>query len=137
VRLARVGVTDSLDYGQAATFKKLRCLTERRVKAQTVGDTNQPIRPKPQARAVPGVTLIVERNDGIDSVVTAVELDNYQDAAAAVGFGSTSGLCQKTGHGRGQGKKGGRTQELATAWHWSILRRRFGGTERLTELRLG
>ena len=42
---------------------------------------------QPERLAVPGVALVAEGDDGVDPVVAAVELDDDQDAAVALGLG--------------------------------------------------
>ena len=56
--------------------------------------------------AVPGVPLVLERDDRVDAVVAAVELHDDQDAAVLLGAGGVRRARQEAGQRRRQRDQG-------------------------------
>ena len=52
---------------------------------------------------MPGVPIVLERDDGVDAVVAAVELHDDQDAAILLGAGGVRRARQEAGQRRRQG----------------------------------
>ena len=76
---------------------------DRRVQADLAADLDQPHLGQPDRLAVLGVPLILERDDGIDAIVAAVQLQDDQDPAVFLGAGGVAVVRQEAGQrGRAQ-----------------------------------
>src|SRR5439155_21206950 len=85
-----------------------------------------------EARSELLVVRVGVRDNGVERVVTAVELDDDQDALVLGGLGGPRGPRDKQRHRRGQGEQGRRLQEPATREHGWVSRA-FDGARRVSE----
>src|SRR5262249_4187239 len=103
VRAAGVRVADGLHDSQAVAFEKLPCFCHGRVQADALVDLNELILRQPQLFTAFGVALVGERDDGVDTVVAAAELQDDEDAAVPVRHSGAGGVRQEGRYHRGQG----------------------------------
>ncbi len=68
------------------------------------------------------VRFIAEGNDGIDSVIAAIELDDDEDAGIGISSGGAGHVVQECGDERGKGHKAGTPQEMTSGDHGLSLR---------------
>ena len=73
------------------------------MQADLVVDLDQPLLGQPERLAVLRIAVVPERDDRVDAVVAAVELDDDQDAAVLLGAGGAGGARQEAGQRRRQG----------------------------------
>ena len=94
---ARIRIANSLHDRELAPFEKLGGAGQARMQAYRVADLEQAVGGEPQGLAVLGVAVILVRDDRVDAVVAAVELDDHQDVAVAVGSGRACRRGQESG----------------------------------------
>ena len=104
VRAARVRIPDARNDRQPARFQQLPRVAHRRVQADLAVDLDQPLLGQPDGLAVPGVPVVLERDDRVDAVVAAVELHDDQDAAVFLGAGGVRRPRQEAGQRRAPGR---------------------------------
>src|SRR5205823_6160156 len=76
-----VGIADTLDDRQAAGLEQPGGISHRGVEADMVVDLEKLIGRQAKRFAMAGITLVRERDDSVDAVVAAVELDDNEHSA--------------------------------------------------------
>jgi hypothetical protein len=74
------------------------------VEAYLVVDLDEPLFRYAQDLAMLGVPFVGERDNGVNAVVAAVELDHNKHSAVALHFGGPRGLRQETRNGWRKGE---------------------------------
>ncbi len=83
----------------------------------------KPIGRQPQLLAMAGVFLVAVRDDGVDPVVAAVELDHDEHAAVAVRLRRQSPFGEETRQRRGERDQGRTLQGSTTREHGTYSNR--------------
>ena len=97
VRAARVRIPDARNDRRPARFEQLPCVAHRRVQTYLAADFDQPPLGQPDRHVVPGIAVVLVRDDRVDAVVVAVELQDDQDAAVFLGAGGVRRRARKPG----------------------------------------
>ena len=102
VRAIRIGIADTLNDRQSSALEQLGCACHGRVQPDAVCDLEQPVGGKTQRFSISGVPFVVVGNNGIDSVIASVELDDDQHATVFLGPRRPPGAHEETGDRSGQ-----------------------------------
>jgi hypothetical protein len=92
-----VGITDPLDDGQLAALQQLVEAAQGRVQAQLVVDTDHLLPGETEGRAGLVIQVVGVGDDGVQTVVAAIHLDDNQDGVLA-GLGGPGGVGQELRH---------------------------------------
>ena len=76
------------------------------MQADLAVDLDQPLLGQPDGLAVLGIPVVLERDDGVDAVVAAVELQDDQDATVLLWSGGVRRARQEAGQRRRKGDQG-------------------------------
>ncbi len=117
VRPIGIRVAHPLHDRQPAVLDHVGRGSHRRVQADATGQLAHALGRDSQLPAMPGIVLIPERDNGVDAVVAAVELDHDQDAAVALGPGRHRGSREEARYGRCQREHGRTLQQTAVREH--------------------
>src|SRR5881398_1674771 len=76
----RVRIANALDDRELPRVQKSAEAAQRRVQTKLIVNANQAILGKRQAVSISRITFVAERDDGVDAVIAAVELNDDKDA---------------------------------------------------------
>ena len=97
MRAIRVRITDAGHDRQPARIQQLARVAHRRVQADLAVDLDQSLFRQPDRLAITRVTIVLERDDGIDAVVAAVELDDDQNTIVLSWLDRSGRACEEAG----------------------------------------
>ena len=116
-----IGIADTRHNGEAPGLEHPASTLHRGMKANPLGDGDEPFHRQCQRFAISGVSFILERDDRVDSVIAAVELNHDEHPAVFLRRGGTSRPREEAGNARGERNQREGAQNIASCDH-RILR---------------